>query len=66
RASCSSSLLKGYDESETLRCSIHQICPTGADVRQFSLSFPGKFTPFSKCSHFAHRFAELQTLQALV
>ena len=33
RDSCSSSLLNGYDEPETLRCSNHQICPTGADVR---------------------------------
>ncbi|WP_297778779.1 helicase-related protein, partial [uncultured Roseovarius sp.] len=33
RASCSSSLLKGYDEPETLRYSNPHICPIGADVR---------------------------------
>ena len=37
RASCSSSLLKGYDEPEPLRCSNPQICPKGADVRHLAM-----------------------------
>ena len=37
RASCSSSLLKGYDEPETLRCSNPQVCPNGVDDRHQKL-----------------------------
>ena len=47
RASCSSSLLKGYDEPETLRCSIHQICPTGTDVRQWRGSHEQTWSRYS-------------------
>ena len=38
RIYCSSSLHEGYDEPEILRCSIPQICPKGADVRQWTTS----------------------------